>query len=226
VVAALLDFQLARLPLWRRWAWLALFLPRLPYYAALDTLDRGRFNVAFYRHYARVPRDELERWAEAALQRFWMPRLFPRGLEPLGRHRAQGHRSVLIAGGLDVVLRPLAAWLGADLLAGAQAELAEDRLAGRLVAGPMAGQAKAEAARRTAAALGVDLAASYAYGDSYHDLPFLRCVGHPVAVNPDWRLRRYALRHGWPICVWRPGGLGPAAPDRAGPTVAVKGRTG
>ena len=33
----------------------------------------------------------------------------------------------------------------------------------------------------------VDMRASFAYSDSFYDLPLLRAVGHPVAVNPDPR---------------------------------------
>ena len=49
---------------------------------------------------------------------------------------------------------------------------------------------------RDAAAL--DLAASTAYSDSYSDVPFLEAVGHPVAVNPDRRLKKIARLRGWP----------------------------
>ena len=50
-----------------------------------------------------------------------------------------------------------------------------------------------------AAAEGIDLDASTAYSDSHTDLPFLEAVGHPVAVNPDRRLRRLARERGWPM---------------------------
>ena len=33
-------------------------------------------------------------------------------------------------------------------------------------------------------------------------LPVLEAVGRPVAVHPDPRLRREALRRGWPIERW------------------------
>ena len=45
----------------------------------------------------------------------------------------------------------------------------------------------------------VDLAASYFYTDSISDLPLVERVGHPVAVNPDLRLRRLARKRGWPL---------------------------
>ncbi|EQD52707.1 HAD-superfamily subfamily IB hydrolase, partial [mine drainage metagenome] len=46
---------------------------------------------------------------------------------------------------------------------------------------------------------GIDLDESYAYSDSYTDLPMLEAVGHPVAVNPDRVLARYAREHGYEI---------------------------
>ena len=61
------------------------------------------------------------------------------------------------------------------------------------------GAGKARAIEELAAAEGIDLAQSYAYSDSESDLPMLRAVGHPVAVNPDARLARIARHEGWQI---------------------------
>ena len=46
---------------------------------------------------------------------------------------------------------------------------------------------------------GIDLAASYAYSDSYTDVPMLEAVGHPVVVNPDRVLARLARERDWEI---------------------------
>ena len=45
----------------------------------------------------------------------------------------------------------------------------------------------------------INLSESYAYSDSISDLPMLSIVGHPVAANPDFRLKEVALQHDWPI---------------------------
>ena len=57
-------------------------------------------------------------------------------------------------------------------------------------------EGKAQAMRELAEREGIDLAASYAYSDSESDLPMLRAVGHPVAVNPDAELRARRARGG------------------------------
>src|SRR3972149_3442749 len=58
------------------------------------------------------------------------------------------------------------------------------------------GENKRTLIRQLAAERGLDLAASYAYGDDWYDLPMLESVGHPVAVNPCPRLREEAERRG------------------------------
>ena len=55
------------------------------------------------------------------------------------------------------------------------------------------------AMRELAEREGIDLAESYAYSDSESDLPMLRAVGHPVAVNPDGELARVAREEGWDV---------------------------
>jgi phosphoserine phosphatase len=60
-------------------------------------------------------------------------------------------------------------------------------------------EGKAEAIRQVAAQQGFDLGESYAYSDSESDLPMLRAVGHPVAVNPDAELRGAAREEGWEV---------------------------
>jgi phosphoserine phosphatase len=61
------------------------------------------------------------------------------------------------------------------------------------------GADKARAVKRLADREGIDLSQSYAYSDSASDLPMLRAVGHPVAVNPDKELLAEARAEGWQV---------------------------
>jgi HAD superfamily hydrolase (TIGR01490 family) len=119
-------------------------------------------------------------------------------------HRAQGHRPVLLSAATQYVNRPLAEnlGLGEDFLC-TQLEVDDGVLTGRLIEPACYGAGKLYWARQLAAKERIDLAASYFYSDSYSDLPMLRAVGRPVAVNPDPRLRRHAQRAGWPILTFR-----------------------
>src|ERR687893_70428 len=94
--------------------------------------------------------------------------------------------------------------LGPDVLAldggiGMRSEVRDGVYTGR-AAGPFTyREGKAEAIREIAAREGIDLTESFAYSDSESDLPMMRAVGHPVAVNPDRALERVAREEGWRI---------------------------
>jgi HAD superfamily hydrolase (TIGR01490 family) len=122
----------------------------------------------------------------------------------IAHHRAQGHRPVLLSAATQYVNRPLAEHLGlgGDFLC-TRLETRDGVLTGRLIEPACYGAGKLHWARQFAAEQGIDLAASYFYTDSYSDLPVLRAVGHPVAVNADARLRRHAQRAGWPVLTFR-----------------------
>ena len=89
------------------------------------------------------------------------------------------------------------------------------------------GSGKAIAMRELAQEQGYDLDASYAYSDSFTDLPMLEVVGHPTAVNPDKALRKVATEKGWPIREFRrPVRMRsriPTLPTPPGPPVAYAG---
>ena len=74
--------------------------------------------------------------------------------------------------------------------------------AGELAEPPLTADGRASLTARLAADHGVDLAHCHAYGDSLADLPLLELVGHPHAINPDFRLSREARRRRWPIETW------------------------
>ena len=76
-------------------------------------------------------------------------------------------------------------------------------LTGELIGEPLHGKAKRKAAKRLAKERGISLKRSWAYSDSYNDLPLLSSVGHAVAVNPDKILTRHAEAAGWDIMRFR-----------------------
>ena len=95
--------------------------------------------------------------------------------------------------------------LGLTGALGTVAESVDGVYTGRLVGGLLHGQAKAAAVASLAQREGLDLARCSAYSDSANDLPMLRVVGQPNAVNPDAGLRAEARRNDWPVYDFRSG---------------------
>lgn len=132
-------------------------------------------------------------------------RIFPGTQRLLTDHLQTGHEVWIITASPVEIGELIGRRLQASGALGTVAEHIDGYYTGRLVGDMMHGQAKADAVRALAARRGLDLGASYAYGDSVNDVPILQAVGHPVAINPDRRLRRYARRVGWPVQEFRGG---------------------
>lgn len=126
-------------------------------------------------------------------------RIFPGTKAIIDEHRAQGHQVWLVTASPVEVGRVIARRLGATGALGTVAEHENGYYTGRLVGDMLHREAKAAAVHTLAVDEGLDLARCHAYGDSMNDGPMLEAVGHPCAINPDTKLRRYALERGWPI---------------------------
>ena len=115
-------------------------------------------------------------------------------------HRAAGRKLVLATTTPYDLIKPLADALGFDdVLATRYAVAADGTYDGTFDGEFVWGGGKLRAISAWAKDHGVDLRESWAYSDSFYDLPMLGAVGHPVAVNPDPRLVGMALIRRWPI---------------------------
>jgi HAD superfamily hydrolase (TIGR01490 family) len=171
----------------------------IPLFWAADKLSRKWFNELFYQSYAGASEDRLVVLAEELFDDVIKPNIYPRARELIEESRRAGCRQVLVSGALDFTMKPLARYLGADDLIANQLEFVDHYATGKLKKPFVAGATKAEIMRAYAAEHGVDLAKSWAYSDSFSDYAMLAVVGHPTAVNPDFRLRSMARSYDWPV---------------------------
>lgn len=130
-------------------------------------------------------------------------RIFPGTRAILDEHLAAGHEVWIVTASPVEIGELIARRLGATGALGTVAEHRDGFYTGNLVGGMLHGRAKAAAAVELAGREGIDLARSWAYSDSLNDLPILSAVGHPVAINPDRRLRAHAREVGWPVQEFR-----------------------
>ena len=171
----------------------------IPMFLIADKLSRKIFNQLFYGYYAGEPEDRLIVLAEELFEDTIKPSIYPRARDLIDESRRAGCRQVLVSGGLDFTVRPLARYLGVDDFIANTLEFENGYATGHLGKPFVAGATKAVIMRDYAAKHDIDLTHSYAYSDSYSDYPMLAVVGHPTAVNPDWRLRATARSYDWPV---------------------------
>jgi HAD superfamily hydrolase (TIGR01490 family) len=129
-----------------------------------------------------------------------LPRLYPQMLAVAHAHQDAGRRTYIVTAAPQELADVLAHVLAFDGAIGSRIAEVDDGVYTGRPGGVFAyREGKATAMRQLALREGIDLAASYAYSDSESDLPMLRAVGHPVAVNPDQELARVAHEEGWDV---------------------------
>ena len=128
-----------------------------------------------------------------------LPRVYPKMLEVAYAHQDAGRPVYIVTAASQEMADLLADVLAFDGAIGMRSETRDGCYTGR-PDGPFTyREGKAQAIREVAQREELDLDCSFAYSDSHSDLPMLRCVGHPVAVNPDAELLRVARAEGWEV---------------------------
>jgi HAD superfamily hydrolase (TIGR01490 family) len=174
-------------------------LLKLPAFGLVDLYSRNVFNEFFFQSYKGQSYDRLRYFADELFEKVLKPAIYPGARDLIQKSKKIGLRQVVLTGALDFTIEKLMEYLEIDDYKANQLEFVNGYATGRVLPPVMASATKAKWIREYAEREGINLSDSYAYSDSISDLPMLSIVGHPVAVNPDFRLRQVALQHDWAI---------------------------
>jgi len=140
----------------------------------------------------------LHEIGELAYKKHLAKALFREAITLVEAHRAAGHGLAIISSATRYQIEPVARVLGIDEIHCTRLEVEDGRFTGQVVTPLCYGEGKVLAAQRSARTHKASLKHCWFYSDSSADLPLLRKVGHPVAVNPSDRLATHARSHQWP----------------------------
>ena len=161
----------------------------------------ARLLIKFYR---KKSLEDFQQGSYAFYREQLKPHLAPNIHARVKQHRRQGHRLILISGSVRYMLEPVAEDLGFDYLLCTDLEVGDNGLLTGCAKGPIClNSNKRVLAERLARRENIDLASSYAYGNHQSDIPLLKLVGNPYAVEPTEPLRKVALANEWPILNYR-----------------------
>lgn len=176
-------------------------LRTVPAYLRAEQRNRSELIRMVNRRYEGFRADELRALMNGELGRRIRASIRPEALAVIEKHRAAGHRTVLVTGALDVLVEPLADLF--DDVVATHMDVDEDGvLTGYLATPPVVDEARANWLAKYAQQRGANLKASYGYGDSMADASWLELVGTPSAVSPDLGLYSVAKKKRWAILEW------------------------
>ncbi len=176
-----------------------------------DSLERARDEMLDL--VSGWDRAEIDSIVAETLDEVIEPLVFAEALFLIDEHKRAGREVYVVSASPEEFVAPIARMVGIDRVIATKIRTdAMGRYVPELERYVM-GPGKAEAMQDVAAQDGIDLAGSFAYTDSFTDLPMLEAVGNPVVVNPEKELREAAEEHEWPILEFqRPVSIGPRVP--------------
>jgi len=167
------------------------------------TYRLGVFRLKDYNegfpYFRGVTRSTMEQIAYESFERLLRADIYKDAAALIKECRGKGRTVALASSSLDFIIMPLAAFLGIETVIATRLEFDGDTCTGRVAGVPMFRREKKRRVLEYILARGEDPRECSFYSDSIFDTPLLEAVGHPFAVNPDFRLRKVARRNGWPI---------------------------
>jgi HAD superfamily hydrolase (TIGR01490 family) len=130
------------------------------------------------------------------------PRITPEALALVRSHQHAGDAVMIVTATNEFVTRPIAQAFGVSELIAVELERdASGWITGEIRGTPSFREGKVARVEQWLSQQGLgwgDMEMTF-YTDSMNDLPLLEKVHHPVATNPDARLRQLAIERGWRI---------------------------
>lgn len=148
---------------------------------------------------------EMDELADEIYDEFIVAKIWPGTRAIAEQHLHAGRQVWLVTATPLEVASVMARRLGLTGALGTSVEHIDGAYTGKLVGEILHGPAKAEAIKELAKTEGFDLAKCWGYSDSHNDIPLLEAVGHPVAINPDGKLRQFAKQKSWTVYDFRTG---------------------
>ncbi len=169
-----------------------------------DEYKAGRLDIFEFLKFALQPlaandMASLNQWHKEYMAAHIQKMISPGALELVDKHRRRGDTLLIITATNRFVTAPIANEFGVENLLATDPEIVDDQFTGKVAGTPCFQEGKVTRLNQWLEETGENLSGSWFYTDSHNDLPLLRKVDNPVAVNPDDELRTEAGKKNWQI---------------------------
>ena len=145
---------------------------------------------------------DLARYHEGFMQEVIRPNLHQHAIDVVREHHEAGDLCCLVSATNTWVIEPIARAFGFEHCIGTTPEYRNGRFTGHFTGVASYQEGKITRVEQWLKTMGLtlsDFKKSFFYSDSMNDLPLLEVVTHPVATNPQDKLREIAQDKNWKI---------------------------
>ncbi|MCL7421081.1 MAG: HAD-IB family hydrolase [Methylobacter sp.] len=169
------------------------------------TLDIKAFLRFSLRPLADNEPEQLYQWRDQFIEETIKPLLLESAQQLITKHRDRGDTLLVITATNRFVTEPIVGLYGIDNLLATTPSYKEGRYTGDFDGIPCFQEGKVKLLEAWLKNSTETMKNSWFYSDSHNDLPLLKLVDNPVAVDPDEKLTQFAKAAQWPIISLRNG---------------------
>ncbi len=162
-------------------------------------LDIYEYSAFSFAPLAERSMEELQQLHQRFMQEVVRPMMGEPAKDLVAKHRNQGHVLLVITATNSFITRPIVQAFGIDHLLATEPKIINGRYATEIEGIPCYKEGKVQRLDQWLQANNQSLDDSWFYTDSINDRALLERVTHPVAVDPDDKLRALARERGWQI---------------------------
>ena len=165
----------------------------------LDIVAFLKFQLQPLAQHSKAFLDTLH---EKYMKKVIRPMMTEKAQALVNQHKEHGDLCLVITATNSFVTKPIATAYGIEHLIGTEPEMINGQFTGNVSGVPSFQEGKVTRLNDWLSRRGQkikDFKTSYFYSDSHNDLPLMKLVTHPVAVDADAILSNHAEQHGWSI---------------------------
>jgi|TARA_Y100000782_G_scaffold73000_1_gene78785 HAD superfamily hydrolase (TIGR01490 family) len=141
----------------------------------------------------------LKKWRKDFFEEKIRPVILPKAYQLIDKHRNQNHDLLIITATNRFIVEPIASEFKIENIIACEPEIYNEQFTGKFTGTPSYAEGKVERFNDWLKTIGRRLEESWFYSDSHNDIPLMKEVNHPVAVDPDEFLKDEAEKMNWPI---------------------------
>lgn len=175
-----------------------------------DDYKQGTLDIVEFLHFSLKPLADndpelLYQWRAQFIDEIIRPLMLQPAQQLIDKHRDRGDTLLVITATNRFVTEPIVQLYGIDNLLATTPEFVDGRYTGSFNGIPCFQEGKVKLLETWLAGSTETMRDSWFYSDSHNDLPLLKLVDHPVAVDPDQKLAEFAAAANWPVITLRDG---------------------
>jgi len=162
----------------------------------LDINEYLRFSL---KPLSQHPTKQLFEWRAQFIAEIIQPILLKSAQTLVDKHRMKGDTLLVITATNRFVTEPIVKIYGINNLLATTPEFKQGAYTGNVTGVPCFQEGKITLLEKWLKTSTETLKGSYFYSDSHNDLPLLNKVDTPIAVDPDEKLRAFAIQSKWDV---------------------------